>query len=109
MIDESGFLLYISISEQLKGINMRKAITIKNIEKAYKNPVATLVELACSFDSSISLISEDKNINAKSLLGVMAFGLKNGMSLDVHIEGSDEEKAMDKIVDFFLTEKKKAV
>ncbi|MBS4899721.1 MAG: HPr family phosphocarrier protein [Clostridiales bacterium] len=79
---------------------MKKTIEITDIERAYKNPVAELVETACRFNSHIALESEGKNINAKSLLGVMAFGLKKGMLVDVNVEGDDHEVAMEGIAKF---------
>ena len=52
------------------------------------------------YDSHISLESGTKSINAKSLLGVMAFGLKDGMEVNIKVEGNDEVEALNAIVDF---------
>lgn len=79
---------------------MTLTVEVADIEKNYKNPIAELVQTACKYDSHIEIISNGKNINAKSLMGIMAFGLKKGMEVVISAEGSDEEKAVDSIKDF---------
>ena len=54
-------------------------VEVADINNAYGNPVAELVQTACRFDSHITVSNDGKYINAKSLMGMMAFGLKKGM------------------------------
>lgn len=79
---------------------MKRTIEVSDINKKYKNPVAELVEAACGYSSHIGLECNGKNINAKSLMGVMAFGLKKGMVVNISTEGDDCELALDGISDF---------
>lgn len=79
---------------------MKRTVCVSDIESNYKNPVAELVEVACKYTSNIGLESEGKNINAKSLMGVMAFGLKKGMQVQIFTEGDDSETAMEGITEF---------
>ena len=58
---------------------MTELVKVADINKAHKNPIAELVQMACKFDSHIEIEGEGKNINAKSLMGIMAFGLKEGI------------------------------
>lgn len=51
------------------------------------------VQLASSFKSNIWLESSTKKVNAKTLLGVIAFGLFAGVEVKVTAVGSDEEAA----------------
>ena len=69
---------------------MTELVKVADINKAHKNPIAELVQIACKFDSHIEIEGEGKNINAKSLMGIMAFGLT----------GSDESNATDAIRNF---------
>ena len=62
---------------------MTETINVANIDKVHKNPIAELVQTACQFESHIDISSEGKNINAKSLMGIMAFGLKGGREVSV--------------------------
>ena len=59
-------------------------------------PAAMLVQVASTYDSKIYLQSEDGTVkvNAKSIMGMMAFGLKNGMEVMVTTDGKDEAEAM---------------
>lgn len=79
---------------------MKKTIEVSDITKKYKNPVAELVEAACGYSSHIDLECDGKNINAKSLMGVMAFGLKKGMVVNISTEGDDCELALERISEF---------
>lgn len=60
-------------------LTMTELVKVADINKAHKNPIAELVQIACKFDSHIEIEGEGKNINAKSLMGIMAFGLKEGI------------------------------
>lgn len=79
---------------------MTQTVEVADIEKTHKNPIAELVQTACKFDSHIEIECEGKNINAKSLMGIMAFGLRKGMKVSISAEGSDEESAVDSIKQF---------
>jgi len=77
---------------------MTETINVANIDKVHKNPIAELVQTACQFESHIDISSEGKNINAKSLMGIMAFGLRDGMSVTISAEGNDADKAVEAIL-----------
>ena len=46
------------------------------------------------FSSSIIIKHEAKTIDAKSVINVMAAGIKQGMTVTLICDGADEEKAM---------------
>ena len=79
---------------------MTQTVEVADIEKTHKNAIAELVQTACKFESHIEIESEGKNINAKSLMGIMAFGLKEGIEVKVTATGSDESNATDAIRNF---------
>jgi phosphocarrier protein len=79
---------------------MTQTVEIADIEKSHKNPIAELVQTACKFESHIEIESEGKYINAKSLMGIMAFGLRKGMQVNISAEGSDEEQAIESMKQF---------
>ena len=39
------------------------------------NSIATLVQTACKFDSNSFILSDNKKINLKSIMGVMSLGM----------------------------------
>ena len=67
-------------------------------------PAAMLVQVASQYESSIYVESEEKRvqsdnkkINAKSIMGMMTLGLAEGAHVKVTADGSDEESAIEGI------------
>ena len=78
-----------------------KKIIVSNVESKHENPIAELVQVACQFNSEITLESEEKRINAKSIMGMMSLNLCEGEELTVVTDGEDEKKAAEGIKTFF--------
>ena len=84
---------------------MRKDdVVIGNLEKTYANPIAELINQACHYHCNLFAETGDKKINLKSIMGVMAVGLKEGMELTITADGKDEDEAIDAIEEFFVCE-----
>jgi catabolite repression HPr-like protein len=80
-----------------------KNFTVKLKEFAEARPVAVVVQLASKFDSRIFLVSGDKKVNAKSIMGMMSLGICNDEEISVEAEGSDEEAAASEIVAYMTS------
>ena len=80
----------------------RKEVVVSNVSKEHDNPIAELV--ACRYDSEIILESNNRRINAKSIMGIMAFNPSKGMTVNIVAEGSDEEEALDAMEKFLVCE-----
>ena len=52
------------------------------------------VQKANEFESSIWLESDNRKMNAKSLLGIMSLGISNGAKVTLIASGSDAEAAV---------------
>lgn len=64
-------------------------------ESGLHNKQATyFVQKANEFDSSIWLISGERKMNAKSLLGIMSLGVVTGAVITLSASGSDAEAAV---------------
>ena len=85
---------------------IRKSMKIGESSKKEERPVAVLVQMANQFNSKIYIESENKHINAKSIMGMMALDLDNGQALTVYADGTDESEALDGIERFLKGEKK---
>ena len=72
----------------------RKEVIVSNVSREHSNPIAELVQVACRFDSEITLESDNRRINAKSIMGIMAFNPSMGMTVNIVADGSDEEEAL---------------
>ena len=67
----------------------KKEIVVSDVEKEHDNPIAELVQVACKFDSEIILESNNRKINAKSIMGMMTLGLEAGEEIMVEADGTD--------------------
>ena len=71
-----------------------KTITVEMPTGLEARPLAMLVQVASQYESRIYLESGDKKINAKSIMGMMSMALRQGESVNVSIEGTDETEAL---------------
>lgn len=83
---------------------MKKKIVVADISEKYGNPLAELVQTACQFESEIYITSQNKKINAKSIMGIIAFNPNQGMEVDLLAEGKDEAEALDAMERFLICE-----
>ena len=60
-------------------------------------PIALLVQEASQYASKVYIQVAEKNINAKSIMGMMTLGLVSGESITVEADGTDEEQAVAEI------------
>ena len=67
-------------------------------------PVAMLVQVASQYDSTIYIEDGSRKVNAKSIMGMMALGMGAGESVQVTVNGEDEEKAMEAIEKYLKSE-----
>ena len=73
---------------------IRKSVTIGISNGLEARPIAMLVQVASQYVSNIYLESEERKVNAKSIMGMMSLGLDTGESVTVSVDGADEEEAM---------------
>ena len=78
----------------------KKSVVIGLANGLEATPIALLVQTATKFSSSIYLTTENKRVNAKSIMGLMSLGLLNGDSIMVEVDGGDEENAIAEIERF---------
>ncbi len=76
---------------------IRKEIEINIPNGLEARPVALLVQVASQYECRIYVESEEKKINAKSIMGMMSLGLASGEKVFVTAEGTDEKEAIDNI------------
>ena len=79
---------------------LERTVKVTMTEGTEERPVAVLVQIASQYESQIHLVSDDKKINAKSIMGMMSLGLCAGEELTVAAEGADEQTAVDNIERF---------
>ena len=82
----------------------KKEVVVSNVSKEHDNPIAELVQVACQCDSNITLESDNRRINAKSIMGIMAFNPSKGMTVNIITDGNDEQEALVAMEKFLVCE-----
>jgi phosphocarrier protein HPr len=77
-----------------------KTVTIKNASGLHARPASLLVKEAGAFKSTIKIVKNGKEVDAKSLLGVMSLAAKQNDTITVRAEGEDAEAAVEKLAAF---------
>ena len=90
------------------GVTMvRKEMQIDITKEPEKHQIAKLVQEASRFSSSIFFEYKDKNVNAKSIMGMMTFvgimkrALEENDKITLSVDGTDEAEAIKTMRAFF--------
>ena len=79
---------------------VKETVTIEISNGLETRPIAMLVQVASQFESTIHLENGTKNVDAKSIMGMMTLGLDNGEQVTITADGPDEKEAMKSVVEF---------
>lgn len=69
-------------------------VEIVNRLGLHARAAAKLVHKASAFDSEVLLCSDDQEVDAKSILGVLLLAAAQGMKIWIRCDGVDEEEAL---------------
>ncbi len=72
----------------------QKEIEIINKLGLHARASAKLTQTASNFKSDVFLARNGRRVNAKSIMGVMMLAAARGSTVNIEIEGEDEERAM---------------
>ena len=64
----------------------------------HARPSAQFVQIASQFKSDVYLSKNDREVNGKSIMGVMTLAAEMGSLLTIKIDGHDEKNAMEALV-----------
>ena len=73
---------------------LTKTLTVVNPSGLHLRPAGVLSQTAMKFKCDIIIECGEKRIVAKSVLNVMAAGIKCGTEINIICDGEDEEEAM---------------
>lgn len=63
----------------------------------HARPAAALVQVSSKFKSEISIVTDTKTANAKSIISIMALGIKKDSVITIQANGDDESVAISTI------------
>lgn len=76
---------------------IRKTFVLKNEQGLHSRAAAQFVKTTSKYDSDIFIEKGSYKLNAKSIMGILSFGISPGEEITISVDGKDEEEAMDDI------------
>lgn len=73
---------------------VEREVEIVNRLGLHARAAAKLVQTASAFRSRVLLVTDDEEVDAKSILGLLLLAAAQGTRLRVRCEGPDEEEAL---------------
>jgi phosphocarrier protein HPr len=78
---------------------IERSVRIVNKNGLHARPAAEIVKLASKYQSDITLVRDDLEVNGKSIMGVMMLAAEFGSSLLLRAAGPDAEQAVSALSD----------
>jgi phosphocarrier protein len=80
---------------------IERELTVSNRLGLHARATAKLVQVLSGFRSSATLTAKGREVNAKSIMGVMLLAAGQGTSVKLRVEGEDESSAADAVIALF--------
>ncbi|KQZ60209.1 MULTISPECIES: HPr family phosphocarrier protein [unclassified Lysobacter] len=80
---------------------IERELTVSNRLGLHARATAKLVQVLSGFRSSATLTAKGREVNAKSIMGVMLLAAGQGTSVKLRVEGEDETSAADAVIALF--------
>ena len=75
-----------------------KNVKIKNEMGFHMRPANLFVTAMSKYSSDINIVHDSKNIDGKSIMNIMAAGMKCGSEIALECDGADEREMLDEAV-----------
>lgn len=75
-----------------------QSVVVKLKTGLHARPAALFVQEANKFSSDIFVVKKEKKVNAKSIMGIMSLAISSGTEIKIEANGSDEEQAVQSLV-----------
>ena len=80
-----------------------KEVVVQNQVGLHARPATFFIQRANEFKAGIWIVNDERKVNAKSLLGVLSLGITRGTKITIVADGSDQEEAVDSLVDLIFS------
>lgn len=77
---------------------VKESVRIENETGLHARPATEISKIAMKYPCKVELIVNEKKVNAKSPLMIMAAGIKSKTELEILCDGEDEEKALEELI-----------
>ena len=82
---------------------VERSVQILNKNGLHARPAAEIVKTSARFQSDVTLVRDDMEVNGKSIMGVMMLAAECGSTLVLRAEGSDADEALDALAALILS------
>ena len=82
---------------------LERDLQISHPQGLHAQASAKVVQALSGYRSSAFLLAKGREVNAKSIMGVMLLAAGPGTPIKVRVDGSDEAEALDAVARFFET------
>ncbi|WP_088104157.1 HPr family phosphocarrier protein [Halalkalibacter urbisdiaboli] len=79
---------------------VEKQVEVKLKSGLQARPAALFVQEANRFSSEVFIEKENKRVNAKSIMGLMSLAIGQGSTINLIVDGKDEQDALNALVAF---------
>jgi len=76
-----------------------QTVKVQNLMGVHARPAAQFVKIASKYKSDVYISKNGREINGKSIMGVMMLAAEIGSELLLKIDGEDQEQAMAALVE----------
>lgn len=83
---------------------IRETVSLQLKNGLEARPAALFVQIASKYESHITVVVNEKHVNAKSIMGMMSLGTIKGQAIDLVVEGEDEKEAAEALIKFLSSE-----
>jgi len=87
-------------------MKVRKDIIVKNKTGLHARPAAIFVQLANKYESEVTIIKDDQEVNGKSIMGILMLAAEKGSRIAIIAEGDDAEAAVKELSAILLHDMK---
>lgn len=77
-----------------------RKVIVTNETGLHARPAASLVQFVKNYSGEVTIIKDEKEANAKSIFNVMSLGIAKGTEIKLVVDGEDDEKFADELVEF---------
>jgi phosphocarrier protein len=78
-------------------MGLSRTVTIINRKGLHARPAASFVKLASRFDAKIRIHDGNKDVDGKSIMGMMMLAASQGAQIVINADGSDERQAIEEL------------
>ncbi|MGH8053370.1 MAG: HPr family phosphocarrier protein [Stenotrophomonas sp.] len=80
---------------------LERELTVSNRLGLHARATAKLVQVLSAFRANATLVAKGREVNAKSIMGVMLLAAAQGTPVTVRVDGEDEAAALEAVTALF--------